>query len=126
MMMMDIRPIRTEADHEWALKEIERYFDVEPTPGSPEGDRFDVLATLIEAYERQHFPIEAPEPAAVLRFYMDQNGLGQTDLAQVLGSRPRASEILAGRRDLSLTMISAIRAAWGIPADLLVPHRVAA
>ncbi|GBQ32294.1 helix-turn-helix domain-containing protein [Gluconacetobacter azotocaptans] len=125
-MMMDIRPIRTDADHEWALKEIERYFENEPSPGSPDGDRFDVLATLIEAYERAHFPIEAPAPIDVLRFYMEQNGLAQADLAQVLGSRPRASEVLAGRRDLSLTMIAAIRAAWGIPADLLVPQRIAA
>lgn len=125
-MMMDIRPIRTDADHEWALAEIEQYFRTEPEPGTPAADRFDVLATLIEAYERAHYPIEAPAPVDVLRFHMEQNGLGQTDLAKVLGSRPRASEVLAGRRDLSLSMIAAIRAAWGIPADLLVPRRVAA
>ncbi|MBB2159731.1 XRE family transcriptional regulator [Gluconacetobacter sacchari] len=123
---MDIRPIRTDADHEWALAEIEQYFHAEPAPGTPEADRFDVLATLIEAYENQHYPIEAPDPVDVLRFYMEQNRLGQADLAQVLGSRPRASEVLAGRRDLSLSMIAAVRAAWGIPADLLIPRRAAA
>ncbi|GAB0116386.1 helix-turn-helix domain-containing protein [Acidisoma sp. 7E03] len=117
---MDVRPIRTEADYEWALQEISPYFDTEPQPGTPEADRFDVLAALIEGYERQHHAISAPEPVAVVRFYMEQNGLGQADLAAVLGSRSRASEFLSGRRGLSLTMIGAIRAAWGIPADFLI------
>lgn len=123
---MDIRPIRTEADYDWALREIERYFEREPALGSADADRFDVLATLIEAYETRHHPIEVAPPVEVVRFYMEQNHLTQADLARVLGSRSRASEFLAGRRDLSLTMVDAIRSAWGISADLLIPHKIAA
>lgn len=118
--MMDIRPIRTDADYEWALKEIEPYFDHEPARGTPEADRFDVLATLIGAYEERVHRIRAPSPLEVLRFHMDQNGLTQADLAHVIGSRSRASEVMGGRRSLSLAMIAAIRAAWKIPADLLM------
>ncbi|CCT60370.1 helix-turn-helix domain-containing protein [Acetobacter pasteurianus] len=123
-MLMDIRPIRDDADYEWALKEIELYFDDEPTRGTPEADRFEVLAALIGAYEERVYPIPAPSPQDVLRFYMDQNGLTQADLAHVIGSRSRASEVMTGRRSLSLAMITAIRAAWKIPADLLVPRPV--
>jgi HTH-type transcriptional regulator/antitoxin HigA len=124
--MMDIRPIRTEADYNWALQEIESYFEREPESGSPEADRFDVLAALIEAYERRHHAIENAPPVEVVRLYMEQNGLSQADLARVLDSRSRASEFLAGRRDLSLAMVNAIRNAWGIPADLLIPRMKAA
>lgn len=123
---MDIRPIRTEADYDWALREIEPYFEHEPAPGSADADRFDVLATLIEAYETRHHPIEVAPPVEVVRFYMEQNSLTQADLARVLGSRSRASEFLAGHRDLSLAMVDAIRSTWGISADLLIPPRVAA
>ncbi|PYD60107.1 XRE family transcriptional regulator [Novacetimonas maltaceti] len=121
---MDIRPIRDDADYEWALKEIEQYFDHEPVRGTPEADRFEVLAALIGAYEERVYPIPDPSPLDVLRFHMDQNGLTQADLARVIGSRSRASEIMTGRRSLSLAMITAIRAAWKIPADLLVPAPV--
>jgi len=121
MMLMDIRPIRDDADYEWALKEIEQYFDNEPARGTPEADRFDVLAALIGAYEGRVYPIPAPSPLDALRFHMDQNGLTQTDLARVIGSRSRASEIMSGSRSFSLAMIAAIRNAWKIPADLLVP-----
>ncbi len=120
-MLMDIRPIRDDADYEWALKEIEQYFDNEPARGTPEADRFDVLAALIGAYEERVYPIPPASPLDVLRFHMGQNGLTQTDLARVIGSRSRASEIMCGRRSLSLAMIAAIRNAWKIPADLLVP-----
>lgn len=125
-MMMDVRPIRTEADLDWSLKEIEQYFNAPPEPGSPEEERFDVLSTLIEAYENKAYPIEQADPIDVLNFYMEQNGLTQTDLAQVIGSRSRASEILSGRRGLTLQMIDAIRSAWGISADLLVARQRAA
>ncbi|KAB8125385.1 helix-turn-helix domain-containing protein [Komagataeibacter medellinensis] len=118
---MDIRPIRDDADYEWALKEIKQYFDNEPARGTPEADRFDVLSALIGAYEGRVYPMPASSPADVLRFYMDQNGLTQADLARVIGSRSRASEIMSGSRSLSLAMIAAIRNAWRIPADLLVP-----
>ncbi|MCB8876740.1 helix-turn-helix domain-containing protein [Acidisoma silvae] len=123
---MDIRPIRTETDYEWALQEIGPYFEREPQPGTSEADRFDILATLIESYERQYHAIETAEPVDVVRLYMEQNSLTQSDLAAVLGSRSRASEFLAGRRDLSLARIDAIRTAWGIPADLLIRRQVTA
>ncbi len=119
---MNIRPIRDDASLAWAVKEIERYFDDEPEPGSAEGDRFDVLATLIEAYEARHHPIPPAEPIDVLRFVMEQRGLGQGDLASLLGSRSRASEILSGKRRLTVEMIALLSREWHIPADLLLPR----
>jgi HTH-type transcriptional regulator / antitoxin HigA len=118
--MMDVRALHTEADYEWALSEVEWYFDHQPEPGSPEGDRFDVLATLIEAYENEHHPIpDATDPVDVLHFAIEDMGRSQTELAQILGSRSRASEILARRRPLTLDMIRRISEAWLIPIDLL-------
>ena len=118
--MMDVRPIRTDGDYEWALKEIEPYFDVEPELNTPAADRFDVLATLIEAYEARHHPIPPAAPVDVIRFVMEQRRLGQSDLAKLLGSRSRASEILSGSRPLTLDMIDRLNQSWGIPADLLI------
>jgi HTH-type transcriptional regulator/antitoxin HigA len=102
---MNIRPIRTEEDYDAALREIAPYFDREPESGSPEADRFDVLATLIEAYEREHWPIEPPDPVEAIRYRMEQQGYTQADLAALLGSRSRASGILKRRRPLTLEMI---------------------
>ena len=120
---MDIRPIRTEADYEWALAEIARYFENEPELGSAEGDRFDVLAELIGAYENKHWNIPAPSPIDVIKTFMEMRGRKQSDLAQVLGSKSRASEVLRGERPLSLDMIRRLNNEWGISADLLVqPH----
>ncbi|WP_164729863.1 helix-turn-helix domain-containing protein [Rhodomicrobium lacus] len=118
--MMDIRPIRTAEDHAWALAEIARYFEDQPAPGTPEADRFDVLADLIDAYEARHFPIEAVEPIDLLRTHMEVTGKTQTDLAALLGSRARASEVLNRRRALTVDMIHKISTGWGIPADCLV------
>lgn len=120
MMQMDIRPIHTEADYEWALAEITKYFDNQPQPGTPEGDRFDVLADLIEAYENRHYPIEAPDPVEAIRCVMEQTGKTQSDLAALLGSRPRASEILNRKRALTLEMVHKLNRAWRIPAELLI------
>ena len=105
---MDIRPIRNDADLDWALKEIEQYFDKSPTPGSPEADRFEVLATLIEAYEEKHYPIEPSDPISVIRFMLEQNGMKQSDLAPYVGGRGRASEIMNRKRPLNLAMIRRI------------------
>lgn len=124
-MQMDIRPIRTEADYVWALAEITRYFDNQPAPGTPEGDRFDVLADLVEAYENRHYPIEAPDPIEAVRFVMQQSGRTQSDLAALLGSRSRASETHNRKRPLTLEMIQKISREWHIPADILVaPYRL--
>lgn len=117
---MDVRPIKTKADYDWALAELERYFENEPEPGTPDGDRFDVLSDLIEAYENRSWPIEAPTPIEALRAFMEIRRFQQSDLAEVLGSKSRASEVLSGERRLSLDMVHRLSTAWHIPADLLV------
>ncbi|HTR85644.1 MAG TPA: helix-turn-helix domain-containing protein [Reyranella sp.] len=117
---MRLKPIRTEADYNAALKAIERYFDKPPRRGSPEADTFDILATLIEAYERKHWPIGLARPIDVLRYRMETGGYTQADLAILLGSRSRASEVLNGKRELTLPMIRRVAAAWSIPADALI------
>ncbi len=119
-MQMDIRAIRTEADYEWALKEIEQYFDNQPALGSPEADRFDVLADLIELYESRSFPAEAIDPIDALNAFMTDTGRSQKELGDLFGSRPRASEILNRKRALTVEMINALHREWGIPADLLI------
>jgi HTH-type transcriptional regulator/antitoxin HigA len=123
---MDIRPIRTEADYDWALKEIERYFELEPKRGTPEADRFDVLATLIEAYEAKHWRIEPPDAVEAIRFRMEMGGLGQADLAHLLGSRSRASEILRRKRPLTLEQAWKLHREWQIPAEALLRPNSAA
>jgi HTH-type transcriptional regulator/antitoxin HigA len=117
---MDVRPIRNEDDYNWALAEIEKYFDNPPPQGTPESDRFDVLFTLAEAYESEVWPIEAATPLEVLEEYMLSNGRTQSDLAQLFGSRARASEVLNGKRRLTLDMIGRLSREWRIPADLLI------
>jgi HTH-type transcriptional regulator/antitoxin HigA len=121
-----VRPIRTEADYDAALDEIEAYFDHEPPPGTAEADRFDVLATLIGAYEREHWPIEPPEPLDAIRYCMEQRGYTQRDLANLLGSRSRASELLNRRRPLTLDMVWKLHREWGLPAESLIrPYHTA-
>jgi HTH-type transcriptional regulator / antitoxin HigA len=117
---MDIRPIRNEADYDWALAEIAPYFDQQPTAGSGAADRFDVLAALIESYENRHWPIDAPDPILALKLWMDERGLAQADLAKLLGSRSRASEVLRRKRPISLMIAQTLSAQWGIPADILI------
>lgn len=118
--MENIRPIRTEADYEWALAEIEPYFLREPAAGTAEADRFDVLFGLVEAYESRHWPIMPPDPVDAIRFKMDIAGLTQSDLAKVVGSRSRASEILARRRTLSMALAAKLHDEWRIPAEILI------
>lgn len=124
--MENIRPIKTEADYVWAIAEITRYFENEPEVGSPDGDRFDVLATLIEAYEDKHYPIEAPDPIQAIHAHMKLFDLTRRDLAAVIGSSPRATEILARKRALTVDMIQRLNKAWKIPAEALVqPYHLA-
>jgi HTH-type transcriptional regulator / antitoxin HigA len=116
---MEIKPIRSEADYDAALKEIETLVNSEP--GTPEGDRMDVLVTLVQAYETNHYPVPEPEdPVGVLEYYMESRGLSRSDLIAYLGSKERVSEILNRKRGLSLEMIRRLHAGLGIPADLLV------
>ena len=121
---MELRPIRTDEDHRWAVAEVERYFDA--PDDSPEAAYMDALATLVHVYEQRRWPVEPASPVEILKFSMEQNDRSQSDLAALLGSRSRASEILAGRRDLSLEQIRKIHAAWHIPADLLIGEMAAA
>ncbi|MCO5083959.1 MAG: type II toxin-antitoxin system HigA family antitoxin [Rhizobiaceae bacterium] len=118
--MENIRPIKTEADYEWAVAEITKYFENEPEVGSPDGDRFDVLATLIEAYEDKNYPIEMPDPVEVINAHMELKGLKRADLAALIGSKSRASEVLHRRRRLTLEMVHKLNHEWHIPADVLV------
>lgn len=120
MGKIDIRPIKSEKDYDWALKEIEPYFEHEPRKGTPEADRFDILATLIEAYEARRWPIEPPGVTEAIRFRMDLHGLKQADLAKLLGSRSRASEILANKRSLTMEQAWKLHKEWQIPADVLL------
>lgn len=116
---MDIKPIRTEADYEAALKEVERLMDSQP--GTPAGDRLDVLVTLIEAYEAKHFPIPHPDdPVEVLEYFMESRGITRSELIPFLGSKERVSEVLNRKRGLSLEMIRRLHAGLGIPAELLI------
>ena len=122
---MDIRPIRTDTDYRSALAEIEARWGA--PEGTDEGDRLDVLLALVDAYEERRWPLDLGEsfdPVDVLNHAIDELGHTQAELAQLLGSRSRASEILSRRRPLTVEMIHKISTAWGIPADLLVrPYR---
>jgi HTH-type transcriptional regulator/antitoxin HigA len=123
---MNIRPIRTDQDHRAALAEIEACWGA--PEGSEQGDRLDVLVALVESYEARRWPIESNEsfdPIDVLRYTIDELGHSQSELADLLGSRSRASEILTRRRALTVDMIHKISEAWKIPADLLVrPYKI--
>ena len=115
-----IRPIRSEADYNAALDEIEGYFENEPKPGTPEADRFDLLALIIEDYERKRWPIEPPDAINAIRYRMETGGYTQADLGRLLGSRQRASDILAGKRPLTMRMAWSLHREWGIPAEALI------
>lgn len=119
-MTMDIRPIHTEADYDAALNEVDQYFTNEPIRGTPEGDRFEVLLALIDAYEREHWPIDAPDAVTMIREVMQMRGYRQTDLANLLGSRSRASELLNRKRDLTLEQARILHREWHIPAESLL------
>ena len=115
---MEIRPIKTEADYQAALEEIERLFDA--APDTPEGDRLEVLVTLVEAYEEKHYTIPLPDPIEAIQYYMESRGLTRRDLEAYIGSRGRVSEILNRKRPLSIEMIRRLHAGLGIPAEVLI------
>ncbi len=116
---MNIRPIRNSSDHESALKRIEALMSAQN--GTAEGDELDVLATLVDAYEKEHFAIDSPpDPIEAIKFRMEQMGLSRKDLEPFLGSRARVSEVLNKRRGLSLTMIRSLHENLEIPLDALI------
>jgi HTH-type transcriptional regulator / antitoxin HigA len=120
---MQIRPIKTRADHRAALKEIERLMDARPE--TPAGDRLEVLTTLVEHYESQHEPIEPPDPIDALLYYMESRGLKRRGLEPYLGSRARVAEVLNRRRSLTIEMIRKLHAGLGISAEVLIrPYSV--
>ncbi len=115
---MDIYPIHTDEDYEKALDRIEKNFNARA--GSKKGDELEILGILVDEYEKNHFPIEAPTPVEAIKFRMDQLGLAQKDLARILGSKSRASEILSCKRSLTLRQIKVLNKEWEIPADVLI------
>ena len=118
------RPLRSEADYDAALAAIERHFDRPPKPGTPAADRFDLLALVIEDYERKRWPIDPPNPVDAIRYRMETGGYTQADLGRLLGSRQRASDVLKRRRRLSMQMAWKLHRDWGIPAEALIrPQR---
>jgi HTH-type transcriptional regulator/antitoxin HigA len=121
---MEVRPIRTQTDYQEALREIELLFDA--IPDTPEYDRLDILSTLVEAYEKSHFPIELPDPIEAIHYYMDTRGWSRRDLEACLGSRARVSEVLSRKRSLTLEMIRKLNQELGIPAEILIqPYKSA-
>ena len=115
---MEIRPIKTEADYELALNQVDQLWDAEP--GSSDSDHLEILLALVEAYEKEHYPIEPPDPIEAIKFRMDQMGLTRKDLEPMLGSRSRVSEVLNRKRGLSLDMIRKLNRKLGIPAETLI------
>lgn len=115
---MDIRPIKTENDYNAALKEAEQLFNA--APDSPEGDRLEVLATLIEAFEEKHYSIPLPDPVEAILYYVESRGLSRRDLVPFIGSRARVSEVLNRKRPLTIGMIRKIHRGLGIPAEVLI------
>lgn len=116
---MNIRPIHTAQDHRRALREIERLWD-RAVPGSADGDRFEVLSALVNAYEREHVQIPSPDPIEAVRFRMEQEGLTNKDLLPIFGTRARVSEVMAKRRRLNLAMIRRLHNRLNIPIESLV------
>ena len=117
---MEIRPIHTEDDYKIALREVSADFDSEPAPDTPDGDRFEVLLTLVEAYETKHYPIDLPDPVEAIRFRMEQAGLSPKDLVPAIGRLNRVYEILNRKRPLTLNMIWKLHEKFGIPAESLI------
>ena len=115
---MNILPIKNVADYEATLERIDKLMEAERD--SPEGDELEVLVLMVDAYENTHFPIADPDPIEFLKYVMECRGYGQKDLARLLNSRPRASEILNRQRPLNLTMIRLISKAWQVPAEPLL------
>jgi HTH-type transcriptional regulator/antitoxin HigA len=121
--MADVKPIRSEADYEAALVEVERLWGAKA--GTPRGDRLDVLATLIDAWESEHHPMDPPDPIEAIKFRMEQQNLTRKDLEGILGTRTRVAEVLNRRRGLSINMIRRLHERLGISTDVLIrPSRL--
>jgi HTH-type transcriptional regulator/antitoxin HigA len=115
---MDIAPIKSQRDYRRVLKEVEGLMTARRN--TPEGDRLDVLVTLVEAWERKHYPLDLPDPVEAIKYHMEQNGLQPRDLIAFIGSRNRVHEVLNRKRDLTLGMIRKLHQGLGIPAESLI------
>src|SRR6266545_106869 len=118
-----IKVIKTEEDHEAALAAIDSLLDLDPAPGTPEADRLELVTLLVEDYETRVAPLTLPDPIEAIRFRMDQQGLKQSDLVPYIGSRSKVSEVLSGKRPLTLSMIRRLHEGLGIPARVLLQDR---
>ena len=117
-MADEVRPIRSKRDHAEALKAVERLWGAKA--GTRDGDRLDVLVTLIEAYEEEHYPIDPPDPIEAIKFRMEQQGQTRRDLEEIIGTRTRIAEVLNRKRGLSIAMIRRLNERLGIPAEVLI------
>src|ERR1700676_1372236 len=117
-MTVDVRPIRTKRDYEAALKEVERLWGAKA--GTSDGDRLDGLATLVDAYEGEPYPMDPPDPVEAIKFRMEQQGLTRRDLEEIIGTRTRIAEVLNRKRGLSIAMIRRLHERLGISADVLI------
>ena len=117
---MDIQPIHTKADYKAALKVVSALVDADPKRGTPEGDRLEVLGTLLEAYEAQHYPIDLPDPIEAIKFRMEQQGLSAKDLQPMIGGLNRVYEVLNRKRPLSIAMVRRLNSSLGLSAECLI------
>ena len=117
---MEVKAIRTSSDYRDALREVSALIDVDPDRDSPDGERLEVIGTLVQAYEAEHYPVDPPDPIEAIRFRMEQSGLGVKDLVPFIGPLNRVYEVLARKRPLSLHMIRRIHKGMGIPAEVLI------
>ena len=117
---MEVKAIRTEADYREALRQVSALIDLDPDRDSPEGERLDVMGTLVQAYEALHYPIDPPDPIDAIRFRMEQSGMAVKDLVPFIGPLNRVYEVLARKRPLTLHMIRRIHKGLGIPAEVLI------
>jgi HTH-type transcriptional regulator/antitoxin HigA len=117
---MEIKIIKTDDEYEAALAELERLIDRDPDPNTPDGDRLELLVLVIGEYETEHFPNDLPDTISAIEFCMDQRDLSQKDLVPYIGSRSKVSEVLSGKRTLTLFMIRALNTGLGIPAEVLL------
>lgn len=124
-MSAEVKPIRTQHDYEAALKDVDRLWGAKA--GTHNGDRLDVLATLIDAFESEHYPTDPPDPIEAIKFRMEQQGLTRRDLEEIIGTRTRIAEILNRKRGLSIGMIRRLHEHLGISAEVLIrPSRKSA
>ena len=117
---MEVRAIRTDADYRGALREVSALIDLDPDRDSPQGERLEVIGTLVQAYEAEHYPIDPSDPIEAIRFRMEQSGMVVKDLVPLIGPLNRVYEVLARKRPLTLHMIRRLHKNMGIPAEVLI------